>query len=52
MLLKLVYNGKMKFGLRNTSFVYPNGSGDIWKEAVQLILELWAAEATSTYFDW
>lgn len=22
----------MKFGLRNTSFVYPNGSGDIWQD--------------------
>lgn len=22
----------MKFGLRNTSFVYPNGSGDIWED--------------------
>lgn len=22
----------MKFGLRNTSFIYPNGSGDIWED--------------------
>jgi alkanesulfonate monooxygenase SsuD/methylene tetrahydromethanopterin reductase-like flavin-dependent oxidoreductase (luciferase family) len=22
----------MKFGLRNTSFIYPNGTGNIWED--------------------
>lgn len=36
MFLKFVYNTvflhPMKFGLRNTSFVYPNGTGKVWED--------------------